>query len=455
MGNSKKIEKPRKSKYLLRQTNKRKIEKNNTSNIVICRRTRRTCKYFVDKRCSYKRELSRDMSPFVCLNDDVLLKVISYLDMNDLVNLSATCPRMQKLLGFWIFNKCEVNLHFIREQLKSIGPQIRILSSNFEDINRNSMDNCINVTSLRISTKCSDIFDTRKSLCYSKSSLEHVRECNEWIKQLNLESLWLINGVHDSVKHTNALIDEVRNVKELRIDANANNLKRMLERNSNVERLSITVPHRFGFSIFKKLQNLRCLHIIIDFRDLDKLIQFGNFVEVSELSVRFYDIRDGYPVDPARLNALLEILARDTKLDKLRLILPRQLSPNENTFRMLTLLNLNVLGLYWIDYHNHNWNHEMHYLSKFIREATSSIRHLTLSCCSLEQLKLLVKTWKNLEVICVRHCENLEHTFLKEILSLCNDRQLLTLYTGFPLVQIKVWSINSIENCLLHTEITD
>lgn len=84
------------------------------------------------------------------------------------------------------------------------------------------MDTCVNVMSLRI---------------YSNNSEDNVhraRRCNKWIKQLNLDCLWLIN-----VKQTNELIQEVTNLKELRIDTDPMHLNKSLQGSSDVERLSI------------------------------------------------------------------------------------------------------------------------------------------------------------------------------------------------------------------------
>lgn len=308
-----------------------------------------------------KNELS-----FLCLNDDVLLNVFSYLTLKESINLAATCERLQQL-AYWVFNKYELEFcrsywydlrrkqkHFLeKEHLKFIGPYIHIISIDLCELNKEVMDNCTRVTSLRLYSNDSNIL-----------SLQRVCECNKWIKQLKLDCLWLIN-----VKYTNELLDEVTNLKELRLDPDTKYLKNLLERNSTVERLSISAVRSFNFSVLRRLQHLRCLHVTIDDRDLMKLIQFGKLNGVSELSVCFWYSSRWKKQEPIRLdtlNAFLGSLSNVMKLDKLNLMLPWYLLPNENTFRALKSLNLSTLGLHM----RNQWNLPLDNFTRFIQYYT-------------------------------------------------------------------------------------
>lgn len=427
MGISRKIEKPRKAKNSVKQSE-------NVQNKII-----------------YNPRSTKKM-PFLCLNDDVLLKVFSYLTPMDSINLAMTCVRLQQLsycvLKTLEFHLCENYSYDLRKKQKQIlnkkhimriGPCIHKLTIDLCEIDKTVMDNCINVRSLRIYSDDSNVL-----------SLQRVRECNKWIKQLNLDSLWLIY-----VKYTNELIDEVSNLKELRIDANTKYLKNLLVRNSTVECLSITAVRTFSFSICRKLQHLRCLHITIDERDLVKLIKFGKFDEVTELSVCFWYSRPWLRQDPVQLDALnsfLESLARYTKLAKLNLMLPWHLLPNRNTFRALKSLNLNALGLHCEDVPWSPLSPSSDEFTRFIREfPRPCTKHLTLSHCSIEQFKLLVEKWRNVVTICVRYTDPqtfLNDVFLKEILSISNNRPTLTLHVMlFPGIQIQVRKSHSV--CLI------
>lgn len=75
------------------------------------------------------------------VNDDCLLEVFSYLDLDALVNMANVCTRFRNLLDNFIFAKFQmhtvfvfhVSLNLLRQTMKCIGPHLVHLCLRYQN----------------------------------------------------------------------------------------------------------------------------------------------------------------------------------------------------------------------------------------------------------------------------------------------------------------------------------
>lgn len=363
------------------------------------------------------RKCEKPQLSLVCLNDDVLLNVFSFLDWIDSIHFSETCVRLRQL-NFWRYKKGE---NFVINEYKrkgkipldkvltTFGPHISVLTINHSDISEDVMANCLNLKSLRIP--------------YDLTSSKNIRSAaiNEWIKQLKLESIWF--EANPGVQH---ILDGVTNLKELYIKncGFETDIPNFLERNANVERLAISIRTPSNYRVFSKLQNLRSLHICdfyFAYQNLDEIMEFGTLDKLTEFSISCYNGRN-YD----KLNSNLKKIAEVTSLDKLN-IAANDL--NDDTFRVLKLFNLTSLSLNTQDYLK---DYSSDKITQFILEDSAPrLKHLKLSHRSNQKImalaKILVEKCKKLERICFacsegEKLEEFDEIFFNKLLSISTTR---------------------------------
>lgn len=110
---------------------------------------------------------------------------------------------------------------------------------------------------------------------------------NEWIKELHLENLSLENA-----NNIYMLFDSVATLKELQIKLRntTEDVWAFIDRNSNIERLSIRLDRSFYYEIFWKLQHLKCLQLL-HMDEIRDLVQLNKYLKTSQLREFYIRIR--------------------------------------------------------------------------------------------------------------------------------------------------------------------
>lgn len=352
----------------------------------------------------------------LCLNDDVLIHVFSFLDLADSIHLSDTCSRLNNL-SCWEFKKyveLDTKKYLnegsipIHKLIYSIGPHVQVLKARLSQIKNCDMSGCLNVKSLQILGSLNDYVDLSK--------------LNRSILELNQGSLWLVN-YSSKTEIFNKLFNGVTNLKELRIDDQNIDCCEIISRNVNIERLSLQVHKNikdtFNFEIFSNLQHLKLLHLRLPgTKYLNVMTRFGNFNGLTEFSL-YCNTR----WSRSSFNTFLKYLAEHTKLDKLRVFNGKI---NDDTFTTMKLMNLSALSLCC----NYNTN----IFKIYIREYSApQLKHLQLWGCSMQEFVILVEYWTNLETICLymkNDYKNLlyEAFIIEGIVKLSTDRPMLRIH---------------------------
>lgn len=360
---------------------------------------------------------------FLHLNDDVLLKIYSYLDWMDARRLSQTCGRLLGL-NFWIYKK---NVEFdldeytfvdlsdgkirVKNSLIEYGPYIHVLKTSVANINKVVAANCTNVKSLRIHHNHHK-FNMQVNPFMSLA-------IRGWIRNLKLESLRLWDSEY------NEHFYDVAGLKEIYVCGV--DVPKFLLKNGTLERLSVGLPSQpivvLDYNIFSPLHHLKCLHVDNSHMNVDEVMKFTKFDGITEFSIYY----PKHEVNP--LNTFLIKLAEKAKLDKLSVKTSFCTFINEDTFRALQLFNLNALSL---PYFSSN-----HFI-QFIRENQAPrLKHLKLNLrhWSLQDVLVLttiiVENWMNVKIICCSLSEvgynQFDQSFTNEILNKSTKRTPLTL----------------------------
>lgn len=351
----------------------------------------------------------------LCLNDNVLLHVFSYLDLTNSINLADTCVRLHNL-SCWKFKKyteLDTEKYLIEGSLPlqkilySIGPHIQALKARLCQINTYDMRECGNVQSLQILGILNDYVATSR--------------INAWINKLNLETLWFMD-YSSSTKIFYKMFNGITNLKELRIDDHTLDCGEFVSKNVNIERLSLRIHKNlngtFNFEIFSNLRHLTSLHLRLPHtKHLKSMTQFGNFDGLTEFSFECYEHWDVSP-----FNTFLKCLAENTKLDKLRVYTGKFY---EETFTPLKAMNLSAFSL-CCDYNTDD------FINFVLEYSAPQLKHVQLWGCSIEEFEIVVENWKNLETFCVYleydYEKCLDDAFLEEVLKLSTDRPMLRLH---------------------------
>lgn len=348
----------------------------------------------------------------VGLIDDVLLSIFRYLNWNDAINFAATCKRLRQLNSLWVDRRCkEFNLDsyadlentVARKMFTEIAPHIGVLKAGINDISKAIMKDCKNLKSLRI----------KNHISRSKAA-----KVNVWIRKLKLESLRFDCCDGDGMAE---LLDGVTELRELESYCHEATLMKYIEKNPNLERLSIELHEFHDLRIFEKMQNLKCLHLrTSDLADLGKIHQFGKLDGLTEFSLTCHTFSD----EPDTVLSFVEHLVKTSKLDKLEMV---DCKIDQRIFSVLEKFNLRALSL-CSDYSPQDF-------SEFIStNASPRLKHLKLSKCTVEQMCNIVANWASLETICIYvdndefHPKIADHTLMYTILAISSDRQPLRLH---------------------------
>lgn len=398
------------------------------------------------------------------LNDFVLLRVFSNLNLRDSINFAETCVRLRKVAELAYTKYKHFDLfkyeHFLyvldynnayydddeeetedenEEEIvelepisadkvvSHIGKEIITLSIDFclsSAVQEAVRDNCINVTSLKIY----EFYESDKS-----------SKWNTWLEKLSLVSLTIQN-----CDNFNEICGGISTLTELKFTTegnggfngglNSTDLYNLLEKNPNLERLKIQLYDAdFEYDIFTKLPKLRCLDIMIDSGNLANLTEVLKINQLTEfklfLSLNFRE-------NLKNLNPFLKILAE--KAEKLVTLQLDVDHVDENTFRTLNLFNLTSLGCFPLIFEEHLYCCQdcCNCTSKGLVNAVPNLKHLNClrQYISIEQTIFFISNLKKLETFCFRmdEAEELEkllnETEMDEILKNSIDRPTLTLY---------------------------
>lgn len=340
----------------------------------------------------------------VSLNNHVLLEMFRYLNWIDSIHLAGTCKRFYNLDYLWTDKKRQ-EFYFddylkkgkirVEKIFPAIAPHISVL--RLGAINKLAIEECKNIKSLRINDKINRV---------------DARRVNSWIKETNADSLWL-----QFCDDLDELFGGITGLKELEIFYFHGNMSYCIEKNPMLKRLSIELKNNFNFDVFRKLQQLLCLHIrSSDMTDLDDLQEFGKLDGLTEFSFacQTFDYESG------TLSSFLKFLFENTKLDKLELV---DCNINDDVFRALKLFNLTTFSL-CCDFSSQDF-------TKFVLDNTAPrLKHLKLTNCSCEEIKIIIKKWTYVEIMCLfvddtNYRGIIDEVFVNEVLKIFTNRPLL------------------------------
>lgn len=359
----------------------------------------------------------------ISLSDDVLLHIFKLLNWIDSINLAATCKRM-KNLKYWDYKtkqSQEFDLNKFVEQaavpigkvLSVIGPYIRIAKITEQVMSKSFMEKCFNIKSLKIDG------------CISRSA---AIVFNTWMKELKIESISIGHEFEDNVEE---LLQGIEGLNTFAFDSFQKLLPSdFFNKNSTIQHLSLTQGDDFELSLdlssLVVLQNLQSLFLTTErtavLDDVHKYIKMGHLKEFS-----MYILESN--MDEYIWNNFAEYLAKNTKLDKLRMI--GCIDIDEETFSTLKLFNLTSLCLEvrfsWKDFS-----------SALCENAAPRLKYLRLdwpiSWCNYAKIGHVLKMWTTVEAICLNANDesdllfHFKDEFYSNILTISNDRPGLTLH---------------------------
>lgn len=232
---------------------------------------------------------------FECINDDCLLYICKYLEFIDIVNLAATCSRMQNFAIDHIFPR------------KAKKLLIEIVPPNWVQITApllNSLESKVTLNTLEASLNYFHEFVEYLQISSLSDELEFEHIAATVLERCgNLTSLCIsfINFTFDGTQRLHDRIERLQNLKELSFlncTGIINNWPVSSKTTSRLDKLSVSTYDDFSINFFENFKQLSSLTVNISYTywsadDLASICElYGNSLEHLKIIQEIHDVDD-------------------------------------------------------------------------------------------------------------------------------------------------------------------